>query len=63
MEACQAILDNKEVLRAGGLVAVLAWEAWLGKTDKVKAASTLELLFTLFSKKRSTEDQNNDKAI
>lgn len=62
MNACQQLIDNKEALRALGLVAVLAWEAWLGKTDKVQAGSTLELIFNLL-KPKSTEDGGNGKGV
>lgn len=47
MNACQVILDNKEAMRAAGLVLVLGLEFWLGKTDKVQASSLLELLYNI----------------
>lgn len=56
MDACRVILDNKEFLRASGLLAILLLEFWMGKTDKIQASSILEALLNLF-KKRSTEDQ------
>jgi len=69
MQACQAIIDNKEALRAIGLVALLGAEAWLGKTDKVRASSLLEALYNLVVK-RGTEapakpslEDDNGKAL
>lgn len=62
MNACQVLLDNKELVRASGLVAVLALEFWLGKTDKVQASSILELVLNLLMKKKSPEDSNG-KAV
>lgn len=47
--ACQLIVDNKEYLRAAGLLAILAFETWIGKTDKVNAGSTLELVYHILS--------------
>lgn len=57
MEACTALLNNRDLIVAGVSVAYVGLEYWLGKTDKVQAASALELILTPFIKKRSTEDQ------
>lgn len=58
MNVCQQILDNKEAIRALGLVAVLGIEFWMGKTDKIQAGSILELVLNLLMKKKSPEDSN-----
>ncbi len=42
-----SFVDQEFVLKLVGIGAGLAWEYWLGKTDKVKAGSTLELLQNL----------------
>lgn len=38
---CQQLSPTQHVLV---ILAVLAWEAWLGRTDKTKSGSTLELI-------------------
>lgn len=58
MNACQVLLDNKELMRASGLLLVLGAEFWLGKTDKIQASSILELVLNLLMKKKSPEDTN-----
>ena len=63
MNACQLIVDNKEAVRALGLVAVLGIEAWMGKTDKVKAASILEALYNLIVKPKPIEETKDGKGI
>ena len=57
MDACTALLGNRDLIMAGLSVAYVGLEYWLGKTDKVEAASALELILSPFLKKRSTEDQ------
>lgn len=63
MEACSALLNNRDLIMAGLSVAYVGLEYWLGKTDKVQAASALELILSPLLKKRSTEDQGNGKGI
>ena len=66
MEACQAVLENEKLIIAACGVGYMALEAWLGKTQKTEAGSLPELIFISIRdmlKKRSTEDQNNDKAL
>lgn len=58
MEACSALLSNRDLIVAGLSVTYVGLEYWLGKTDKVQAASALELILSPLLKKRSTEDQN-----
>ncbi len=57
MDACQVLLGNKEVIYAGCAVAYAILEFWLGRTNKVQAASAIELILSPILKKRSTEDQ------
>lgn len=57
MEACTALLGNRDLIMAGLSVAYVGLEYWLGKTDKVEAASALELILSPLLKQRSTEDQ------
>lgn len=57
MDACTALLGNRDLIMAGLSVAYVGLEYWLGKTDKVQAASALELILSPLLKKRSTEDQ------
>ncbi len=50
-----------------GVFAYSAWECWLGRTDKVKANSTLELIFVsamvvLLSVWRKYKCQQSDKS-
>lgn len=62
--ACQLIVENKDYLRAAGLLVVLAWEMWLGKTDKLNAGSTLELVGHLLMGKQlvpSDQPQQEEK--
>ncbi len=37
-------------MHIGGVAALLVFEYWLGKTDKIKPASTLELILTGLAK-------------
>lgn len=47
----QAIIDNRQVILVASLVvAKEALEYWLGRTKKVEAGSTLELLIMLGKK-------------
>ena len=57
MEACRVLLSNKEAILAGIGVSYSLLEFWLGHTDKVQAASAIELILSPILKKRSTEDQ------
>lgn len=57
MEACQVLLNQKEVIYAGVGIGYAILECWLGRTDKVQAGSAIELILFPFFKKRSTEDQ------
>ena len=57
MEACRVLLSNKEAILAGIGVSYSLLEFWLGRTDKVQAASAIELILSPILKKRSTEDQ------
>lgn len=63
MEACTALLGNRDLIMAGLSVGYVLLEFWLGRTNKVQAASALELILSPFFKQRSTEDQDNGKAI
>ena len=58
MEACTALLGNRDLIMACLSVAYVGFEFWIGKTDKVQAASALELILSPLLKKRSTEDHN-----
>lgn len=62
MNACQQILNNKDVLYGLGLAAYAGLEFWLGKTDKVQAASAVEAALNVILKK-SPEDSENGKAL
>lgn len=53
---CQVLFQNKELIYAVVGVAYAGLEFWLGKTDKVKAASALEALLNVM--KKSPEDSN-----
>lgn len=58
MEACNVLLENRDLLMAGLSVAYVGLEYWLGKTDKVEAASALELILSpFFKKQKSLEDK------
>lgn len=57
MEACQQLLGNKEVIITALGVSYALVEFWLGRTNKVQAASAIELILSPILKKRSTEDQ------
>lgn len=49
----QGIIDNRQVILAGlALLAWQVWEYWLGKTKKVEAGSTLELVLLTIKKLR-----------
>lgn len=62
MNACQQILNNKDVLYGLGLIAYAGLEFWLGKTDKIKAASLVEAGLNLVMKK-SPEDSKDGQAL
>lgn len=53
MEACSVLLNNRDLIMAGLSVGYVGLEYWLGKTDKVQAASALELILSPFLKKKS----------
>lgn len=57
MEACSALLNNRDLIITCLSVAYIGLEFWLGKTDKVQAASALELILSPFLKKKSPEDK------
>ncbi len=63
MNPCSTILANKELIYGLALVAYAGLEFWLGKTDKVKAASALEALLNVIIKPKSPEDTGNGKAL
>ena len=39
-----SFIDQDFLMKAGAIGAAMAWEYWLGKTDKTKSGSTLELI-------------------
>lgn len=57
MEACQVLLGNRDLVMAGLSVGYVVLEFWLGRTDKVQAASALELILSPLLKKKSLEDK------
>lgn len=56
MDACTALLGNRDLIMAGLSVAYVGLEYWLGKTDKVQAASALELILSPFFKKQKPQE-------
>lgn len=58
MNACQTILENKDAIYIVAGLAYAGLEFWLGKTDKVQAASAIEALLGPFVKPKSPEDTN-----
>jgi hypothetical protein len=63
MNACQLLVQNKDLIHGVGLLVVLGVEFWMGKTDKVQASSILELALGLLTPKKSPEDSENGKAL
>lgn len=59
MNACQKILENKDAIYVCAGLAYAALEFWLGKTNKVQAASAVEAALNLFVKPKSPEDKPN----
>lgn len=50
MNACQVVLEHKEIAGLSLTIGILILEAWMGKTDKVRAASILEAIFNVVVK-------------
>lgn len=63
MNVCSKILENKDALYGVAFIAYSLLELWLGKTNKVQAASALEAGLNLIIKPKSPEDTGNGKAL